>query len=175
MRYSSDNKISYTIPKTVTEINEYAFKENKYLELIVLPQKITEIKKGTFYNCSKLSSVIIPLSVLTIEEQAFMNCQSLQFIIIERNVRYIGDDAFNGCTSLNRVIFSGIKDIDCSSEAFDSTFEEKEIQVEEEYESESFCNKTISSGIKKCGDECYCFIDTDKITHIFTISTISLT
>lgn len=62
------NSSRITIPKTlggkaVTEIADYAFLTNPYVERVEIPSSVISIGKGTFFWCKKLHSVFIPASV----------------------------------------------------------------------------------------------------------------
>ena len=89
---------SYTVPSTVTQIDEYAF-----------------------YLCKKLTGVVLPLSLKAIRTCAFTSCYELTEIVIPENVTLIGKNAFLDCTSLERVISRATKVPTFVSDAFTST------------------------------------------------------
>jgi hypothetical protein len=92
------------IPKSVTEINDKAFKNCASLKNITIPDSVTNIGDNAFYGCEYLKNIIIPDSVASIGEWAFYGCKSLKNITIPDNVTSIGDNAFYGCKSLKKII-----------------------------------------------------------------------
>lgn len=51
----SDSAVrSVTIPKSVTEIRDYAFEDCAFLESIVIPDSVRYIGNFAFYNCNSL-------------------------------------------------------------------------------------------------------------------------
>ncbi len=64
----------YTIPESVTSIDEYAFLDCTELEKITIPDGVTEIIEFTFEGCTGLKSVTISKNVTMIGECAFYDC-----------------------------------------------------------------------------------------------------
>ncbi|MBO4602508.1 MAG: leucine-rich repeat domain-containing protein, partial [Salinivirgaceae bacterium] len=62
-----------------------------------IPNTVTEIEDYAFYGCGKLTSVTIPNSVVSIGRAAFFNCRNLASVVIPESVNHIGSDAFFGC------------------------------------------------------------------------------
>ena len=75
-----ETKTSYTIPDTVTGIEESAFHNCKNLTELTIPSSVIGIGRYAFYNCSSLTSITIPASVTSIEYYAFKDCTSLTSI-----------------------------------------------------------------------------------------------
>ena len=73
---------SITIPKSVTSIGEYAFKNCKALKNIDLPEELTTINQYAFVQ-SGLTGVTIPKSVDFIGIGAFSVCEQLDSVIME--------------------------------------------------------------------------------------------
>ena len=94
------NLISVTIPNSVTEIGDYAFRGCSNLTSVTIPNSVTEIGDSAFRGCSNLTSVTIPNSVTEIGDYAFESCSSLTSVTIPNSVTEIGDYAFRGCSSL---------------------------------------------------------------------------
>ena len=65
-----------------------------------IPNSVTNIAQFAFRGCSGLTSITIPNSVTNIDSEAFKNCSGLTFIKIPESVTSIGNGAFSGCTSL---------------------------------------------------------------------------
>ena len=57
---------TYTIPKGIKSIGEYAFDSCENLTSIIISNSVTIINYGAFYGCSNLTSVMIPKSVTSI-------------------------------------------------------------------------------------------------------------
>ncbi|MCC8169138.1 MAG: leucine-rich repeat domain-containing protein [Oscillospiraceae bacterium] len=100
---------SITIPDNVTSIGEQAFWGCSSLSSITIPDSITDIVSYTFYSCSGLTSVTIGNNVTSIGEQAFYWCRSLTSVTMGNNVASIDEWAFQA-TSLTDVYYSGSKD-----------------------------------------------------------------
>lgn len=67
-----------------------------------IPGSVTSVQEDTFYWCSSLTDVTIPVSVTGIGPNAFARCYSLTNVTIPPSVTSIGDSAFaySGLTSL---------------------------------------------------------------------------
>ena len=94
---------SYTIPDSVTSIDNGAFSGCTSLTSVVIPGGVTSIDDGAFIACTSLTSVTIPDSVTSIGYHAFEGCTGLTSITIPNSVTSIDDGAFEGCTSLTSV------------------------------------------------------------------------
>ena len=92
-----------TIPNSVTNIGDYAFKSYPSLTAITIPDSVTSIGDFAFSFCDSLASVIIPNSVMNIGKGAFRCCESLTTINIPDSVTNIRWIAFAGCSSLSSI------------------------------------------------------------------------
>ena len=63
-----------------------------------IPNSVTTIENNAFNNCSNLTSITIPNSVISIGNKAFFKCSSLTSITIPESITSIGSSAFSGCT-----------------------------------------------------------------------------
>lgn len=120
--FKSNNIKSITVPKGVTELDDFVFSSLKSLTKVVLPEGLTEIPDYAFYSCSNLREVNIPNTVTKIGATAFNGCSSLENISIPNSVIDIGDRAFYGCVNLKSLsIPDGVEVVnyglcwDCSS------------------------------------------------------------
>lgn len=97
---------SITIPNSVTEIGEYAFRGCTSLKSLTLPNGVTKIGEAAFLDCSSLTSITLPQNVISLGTHAFSGCESLKTITIPGNVSSIGQAVFSNCTSLVSVSIS---------------------------------------------------------------------
>ncbi|MDE7107082.1 MAG: leucine-rich repeat domain-containing protein, partial [Clostridiales bacterium] len=91
------------IPDTVTEIDEYAFRDCSSLKSIEIPSGVTEIKNDIFKDCTSLRQVKLGDNVTKIGSRAFSGCTVLDDIQIPAAVEKLGSYAFKDCTSLKSV------------------------------------------------------------------------
>ncbi len=94
---------SYTIPQSVTEIEDHAFESCAYLISVTIPNSVTSIGERAFSFCRWLTSVSIPNSVTEIKAQTFYGCRDLTSVTIPNSVTSIGDEAFSSCEMLTSV------------------------------------------------------------------------
>ena len=98
--FSCSKLKSVVIGKSVVTISDYAFKNCKSLEKIVIPDSVKIIKESAFFWCENLTSVDFGNSLETIEREAFYYCSSLTSVVIPDSVKDIYGDAFLYCESL---------------------------------------------------------------------------
>ena len=80
--------------KSVTGIDNSAFKDCKAITSITIPDSVTHIYSCAFENCTGLTSVTIPNSVTYISDDAFKNCTGLKKINIPDDAEYIEKTLF---------------------------------------------------------------------------------
>ncbi len=98
--------------KSVTGINDNAFRECKWLTSVTIPDSVGYIGECAFYNCSELTSVTIPASIRYIGLYAFSYCSGLTSVTIPDGVRTIRVGAFADCSGLTSVtIPSSVEDL----------------------------------------------------------------
>ena len=95
---------SYSIPSTVTKIEESAFAYGR-LKTINIPESVTSIGEDAFMYSNTLQSVTIPNSVATLGEDAFMYCSALTSVILSESITNIYRYTFRGCSQLNFNVF----------------------------------------------------------------------
>jgi hypothetical protein len=97
------NISSVTIGNSVTIIGEQAFSGCTSLASVTIGNGVIEILKSTFSDCSSLTSITITNSVTSIRSYAFYNCASLASITIPNSVTSIGNFVFYECNNLASV------------------------------------------------------------------------
>ena len=137
---------SITIPDDVTSIGDYAFYECKSLENITIGNGVTIVGDYAFYCCNSLTSITIPDSVTSIGNRAFYECTSLENVKIGNGVTSVGDLAFLNCWRVvNVTIGNGIKEI-----------------ISSLYDSSKLENITVSSGNANFSSENSILFNKDK-------------
>ena len=108
--YDCDNLTNVTISDSVTTIGDSLFSLSYNLTSITIGDSVTEISDSAFKSCPNLTDVTIGDNVTTIAYNAFYNCKSLTSIIIPDSVTEIGNYAFNACTKLADVYYPGTEE-----------------------------------------------------------------
>jgi len=107
---------SFTVPDTVTKIDNYSFFYCQHLVSVTVPGSVNAINMGAFSQSEVLSSVLIENGLTLIGERAFMSCTALSSVTFPDSLTYIGDSAFWGCTSLSAIeLPEGLLDIGSSA------------------------------------------------------------
>ena len=86
---------TFTLPSSVTEIEEYAFRDAKNLTTVTLHDSLTSIGDNAFYSCESLTSIFIPDSVTEIGYEAFYDCTSLSIRCEAESKPEGWDDSWN--------------------------------------------------------------------------------
>lgn len=90
----------------VVEIGS-AFEHNQSLTSVTIPNSVTNIGNNAFRGCTRLASVTMPNSVTSIGDYAFQGCTSLTSVTIPNSVTNLGNAAFSSCTELTSVTILG--------------------------------------------------------------------
>ena len=95
-----------TLPTTVYEIGDYAFKNCAGLKSVEIPNSLELgiISEGMFYGCTSLETIKLPDNIQKIENLAFANCKSLRSFIVPKDVTQISEGTFLNCESLSNII-----------------------------------------------------------------------
>lgn len=72
-----------------------------------IPQTVTNIRDSAFRSNGKLTEVILSEQLTRIEFQAFSQCTALETITFPAGLRFIDSSAFSECTSLKTIYFTG--------------------------------------------------------------------
>ena len=127
--FDPEEKISLTIPETVTEVGWACFEGSglreviwnaqaktvgvatfnlcHYLENIVFSDSVTEMQDLAMLDCDNLKTVKLPANLKKMGDRVFQNAELLQEIIVPASVQEIGEGLFIGCVGLRRVVFQG--------------------------------------------------------------------
>ena len=106
----------------IYDMDIHAFKDNQWIEKVILPNELNYIGKEVFLNCSNLKEVIFPDALHSIDQSAFEGCsletvvlpnrigfikarvfannQSLSYIKLPKYVAYIDEHAFQNCPDI---------------------------------------------------------------------------
>lgn len=106
------------IPDTVTQINEYAFRDCTSLEEVyfvskddlgVAKSKLATVMRRAFYGCTNLKKIdFTNCKTVTVVKEAFAGCAKLEEVVAMTKLGTMGDRAFVGCTSLKTADISGM-------------------------------------------------------------------
>lgn len=97
-------RTSYTVPESVTWIENTAFAHNQHLVKIVLPDEVTILGSSVFSGCKNLEEVRLSPNLGYLLGWAFANCEHLQSVTIPEGVTSLGGKLFYGCTSLTSIV-----------------------------------------------------------------------
>lgn len=110
----------FTIPSSVTKIEEYAFYHNSHLDYVEIPENVKFIGEGAFGDCENLSRVeFAENGVEEIKSFAFANCNSLKKIEIPASVEKIGEYLFMNVNSISDIYCEAESKPDGWAEAWD--------------------------------------------------------
>ena len=96
-------RTSYTVPESVTWIENSAFSQNQHLVNVSLPDDVTVLGSFAFSGCTNLEEVKLPSSLSALYLCIFYNCSHLKLVTIPDGVTYLGMRLFYGCTSLTSI------------------------------------------------------------------------
>ena len=92
----SPNLISVTLPVSLTEVSDIAFRACGRLTNVRLGPIITRIGRSAFAECSNLTTVNLPEGLVEIGSYAFIACSKLYSLTLPSTLVKIGYGAFNG-------------------------------------------------------------------------------
>ena len=98
------NLTRITIPKTVVEIKEGAFRYCRELRFVNIPNSVKYIGYQAFCGCSSLKSIVLPSETIEFKGEIFKACKSLQDVEFTSVAKIITADVFKGCYSLQSII-----------------------------------------------------------------------
>lgn len=109
--YGMDLLESVSIPRGLTHLGDYAFKNCKNLYHVWLPSTLKRIGESAFYGCQSMWSINIPEGIYTIWEYTFKNCTALKSIAFPKTLIKIDEGAFENCIRLYNLYFPEDLDI----------------------------------------------------------------
>jgi len=150
IRYPQGRKIpDYTIPNTVVDIDDAAFKDCSNLRSVIIPESVINIGNDAFLYCTNIEKVTIPGSVKNIGKRAFSYCANMSELTMLNGVEDIGEEAFYYCKKIKGVTIPGsVKNIGKRAFKFCSDISEL----------------AILSGVENIGEEA--FYECSKIKSI---------
>ena len=94
---------TFTVPETVTKIDQLCFAYcDKFVE-VKLPAGLKEIETMAFFKCSGMEALDLPDSLEVIGSDAFTKCGKITYLYIPENVKSIGHHAFSECGGVEKV------------------------------------------------------------------------
>ena len=87
-----------TIPVSVTNIGNEAFKACSSIAEIVIPNTVTTIGNNIFTGCSSLKNATVPQSCADRFKEIFADAP-VEKVVLDESVKTIGDDSFKDCSS----------------------------------------------------------------------------
>ena len=92
-----------TIPDSVIEIEDSAFRECANLSKVTLGERVKTLGQYTFYKCPVLSGMALPDSLTTMGIYCFAECDKLVAVTFGTGLTKIPSYAFNLCQSLTKI------------------------------------------------------------------------
>lgn len=104
-RCFSELDIKYiSIPSSIKEIGEGAFRSCRHLSKVQLTNGIERIDGTAFYSCPELKAISLPDSLTHLGSSAFDGCVNLNQVTIGKNLHKIESDCFLNCVLLKHII-----------------------------------------------------------------------
>lgn len=95
---------TYSIPSTVTRLENYSFDESKNLTSMVIPANVEAVGAGAFDKCTGIKELIIEEGVKTLGANAFFYT-SVSRIVIPKSVESIGDLCFHTYMQTTKTVY----------------------------------------------------------------------
>ena len=115
-----------TVPEGINRICAWAFSE-QLIQCIKLPRSCTEVGNYAFYGCFRLEEIELPDGLMTIGRGAFQYCSKLQKIELPDSLTEIGNACLYG-TGIREIVIPGtVKTI--PDEAFTNCFYLERIRI----------------------------------------------
>ena len=99
-----NTRTTYTVPNTVSEIEDYSFSYSSYLTKVVILDSVTTVGRFVFSDSKNLSTVTFGNGITKIGEYTFRYCTALNNVSLPDGITTIDKGLFYGCSSLNEII-----------------------------------------------------------------------
>jgi hypothetical protein len=100
---AASRRSSYTVPESVTRVDNSAFGYSKYLVNITLPDNVTILGNAAFYHSPKLEEVRLSSNLKILSGWTFADCKRIESVTIPDGVYYLGGRLFSGSTNLTSI------------------------------------------------------------------------
>ncbi|MBO4870670.1 MAG: leucine-rich repeat protein [Muribaculaceae bacterium] len=101
----------YTIPETITEINEYAFYKHPNFTRVIIPTSVTKIGDAAFYECEKLTSVSLPNPNVQLGKSVWASCVNLASVSLPEGMEKLARHTFYMCGLESITLPEGMKSV----------------------------------------------------------------
>ena len=86
-----------------SSMEDFAFRENKFIKNIVVPEGVKVIQPFAFSYCDSLTSITLPKTLRTIKSLAFHESGALKTVDIAAGLTHIDTNAFSDCLSIESI------------------------------------------------------------------------
>ena len=100
--YYCGNLKEITIPESVTSFGNYAFAYSG-LQSVKLPAGVEKLPGNLFSYCSALTAAVLPEGLTELGKYTFYYCSALEEVTIPENVTVIDNDVFYNCCALKEI------------------------------------------------------------------------
>ena len=97
--------------KGVNAIGNYAFKDCQEIKNIDIPKSVKEIEMFAFWRCFNLKKIVLSEGLEIIGIGAFYECPEIKTIVIPNSVKTIEFKVFMGCNKLKKIVFKNRKSL----------------------------------------------------------------
>ena len=158
---------TYNIPKTVNNIEDYAFQNvvgldsldipnnvtnigqnafaNSTINEIKIPESVKTIGTGAFYKTNNIQEVVLPNSLSVLPKSLFSNCENLTKVTFGANIKELPNSNFYNCENLNEIVIRSDKLKTIPKGAFNGASESVKITVP----TDEVKTAVVNSGISK--------------------------
>ncbi len=135
----------------VTQINNYAFRDNSTFYYIHMPEGLTDIGQSAFEGAGMIRDIEFPSTLRTIGKNAFNNAERIEKLHLPDAVEEIGEGAFSQMPALKKIVMQNCAVTEIKASTFYGCRE-----LEEVY---------LPLGVKSIGD--YAFRNTLSLTELY--------
>ena len=98
--YTTAGDVLFNKDKTVLMYYPVAHSRTSY----TVPQSVTKIDDDAFYSATNLTEIILPDQLETIGSDGLENCSALTEITFPASLQSLGNGAMSGCTALTQIV-----------------------------------------------------------------------